>query len=172
MICSRKLQIFHSANKWRKLSSHVRLPEKRWALSGGHPSLLLFSTTLHILPYRGRSGPGTANKCDSRAGSAQTARKAFLVGNPFFHLNIRWTIARLACNLPERGYTFAATPFSLREGVMPRTERDREIRRRRARRVKMLSLKTKLAESKDAKTRAAVIQKILKINPQAEVPQR
>jgi hypothetical protein len=55
---------------------------------------------------------------------------------------------------------------------MPRTERDREIRRRRARKDKMLALKQKLAESKDAKTRAAVIQKILKINPQAEVPQR
>jgi hypothetical protein len=55
---------------------------------------------------------------------------------------------------------------------MPRTERDREIRRRRSRRIKMDALKQKLAESKDAKTRAGLIQKILKINPQAEVPQR
>jgi hypothetical protein len=55
---------------------------------------------------------------------------------------------------------------------MPRTERDREIKRRRVRKEKMLQLRTKLAETKDSKVRAAVIQKILKINPQAEVPQR
>jgi len=58
------------------------------------------------------------------------------------------------------------------EGVMPKKERDREIRRRRVRKEKMLQLRQKLADSKDAKTRAALIQKILKVNPQAEVPQR
>jgi hypothetical protein len=55
---------------------------------------------------------------------------------------------------------------------MPKKERDREIRRRRVRKEKMLQLRQKLADSKDAKTRAALIQKILKVNPQAEVPQR
>jgi hypothetical protein len=62
--------------------------------------------------------------------------------------------------------------FPVREGAMPKKERDREIRRRRVRKEKMLQLRQKLADSKDAKTRAALIQKILKVNPQAEVPQR
>jgi hypothetical protein len=55
---------------------------------------------------------------------------------------------------------------------MPKTERDREISRRRQRKDKLIALRAKLAESKDAKTRAALIAKILKIQPQAEVPQR
>jgi hypothetical protein len=52
---------------------------------------------------------------------------------------------------------------------MPRTERDRELRRRRQRKAKMKFLQHRLAEAKDSKTRAAVAAKILKINPRADV---
>ncbi len=52
---------------------------------------------------------------------------------------------------------------------MPKTQRDREIRRRRQRKVKMQFLRRRLAEAKDSKARAAIAQKILKINPQANV---
>jgi hypothetical protein len=52
---------------------------------------------------------------------------------------------------------------------MPRTERDREIARRRQRRLKMEDLRRRLDEAKDSKARAAIAQKILKINPQANV---
>lgn len=50
---------------------------------------------------------------------------------------------------------------------MPKKERDRELRRRRQRKEKMLFLRKRLAEAKDAKSRAVLQQKILKINPQA-----
>jgi hypothetical protein len=52
---------------------------------------------------------------------------------------------------------------------MPRTERDREIRRRRQRKIKMEFLRRRLTEAKDSKARAAIAQKILKINPRADV---
>ncbi len=52
---------------------------------------------------------------------------------------------------------------------MPKTERDREISRRRQRRLKMQFLRKRLAEAKDSKARAAIAQKILKMNPQANV---
>jgi hypothetical protein len=55
---------------------------------------------------------------------------------------------------------------------MPKTERDRELSRRRQRKQKMKFLKQRLAEAKDSKTRAAIAQKILKINPQANVAQK
>jgi hypothetical protein len=55
------------------------------------------------------------------------------------------------------------------EDGMPRTERDREIARRRQRRLKMEDLRRRLDEAKDSKARAAIAQKILKINPQANV---
>ncbi|HEY5118095.1 MAG TPA: DUF6800 family protein [Anaerolineales bacterium] len=55
---------------------------------------------------------------------------------------------------------------------MPKTERDREISRRRQKRKKMEFLRGRLAETKDSKARAVLIQKILKINPQANVPQK
>jgi hypothetical protein len=51
---------------------------------------------------------------------------------------------------------------------MPKLERDRELRRRRQRRLKMEFLRKRLAEAKDAKSRAVLQQKILKINPQAK----
>jgi hypothetical protein len=52
---------------------------------------------------------------------------------------------------------------------MPMTQRDREIRRRRQRKIKMLDLRRRLAEAKDSKARAAIAQKILNINPLANV---
>jgi len=52
---------------------------------------------------------------------------------------------------------------------MPKTERDREISRRRQRKNKMIFLRRRLAEAKDSKARAAIAQKILKLNPQANV---
>jgi hypothetical protein len=52
---------------------------------------------------------------------------------------------------------------------MPKTERDREISRRRQKRLKMEFLKKRLADAKDSKARAAIAQKILKLNPQANV---
>jgi hypothetical protein len=55
---------------------------------------------------------------------------------------------------------------------MPKTQRDREIRRRRQRKTKMLDLRRRLAEAKDSKARAAIAAKILKINPQANVSQK
>jgi hypothetical protein len=55
---------------------------------------------------------------------------------------------------------------------MPKTERNREIQRRRHRKRKMKHLRRQLAEAKDSKSRAAVVQKILKINPRADVAQK
>jgi hypothetical protein len=52
---------------------------------------------------------------------------------------------------------------------MPRVERDREIRRRRQRRIKLTYLRKRLAEAKDSKTRAMLQQKIIKISPQARL---
>lgn len=55
---------------------------------------------------------------------------------------------------------------------MPMKERDREIRRRRQRREKMEYLRKRMLETKDAKTCSAILQKIIKINPLADVPQK
>ena len=55
---------------------------------------------------------------------------------------------------------------------MPKTERNREIQRRRHRRRKMKYLRRRLAEAKDSKTRSAIVQKMLKINPWANVTQK
>jgi hypothetical protein len=72
----------------------------------------------------------------------------------------------------ETGYTFVHPVIHVREGSMPKTERDREISRRRQKRKKMEFLKSRLAETKDSKARAVILQKILKINPQAVIPQK
>jgi len=46
-----------------------------------------------------------------------------------------------------------------------RVERDREIRRRRARRVKTHELKARIRATTDSKLRARLIEKLKRINP-------
>jgi hypothetical protein len=70
---------------------------------------------------------------------------------------------------PRKGIYFSSSYESSSEVDMPKTERDREISRRRQRRLKMEFLKKRLADAKDSKARAAIAQKILKLNPQANV---
>jgi hypothetical protein len=82
-----------------------------------------------------------------------------------------WFVHPLVADV-ERGYTFRILVPDIREGSMPKTERDREISRRRQKRKKMEFLRGRLAETKDSKARAVLIQKILKINPQANIPQK
>ena len=82
-----------------------------------------------------------------------------------------WFVHPLVAGV-ERGYTFHILVPDIREGSMPKTERDREISRRRQKRKKMEFLRGRLAETKDSKARAVLIQKILKINPQANIPQK
>jgi hypothetical protein len=82
-----------------------------------------------------------------------------------------WFVHPLVAGV-ERGYTFYNLVPNVREGSMPKTERDREISRRRQKRKKMEFLRGRLAETKDSKARAVLIQKILKINPQANIPQK
>jgi hypothetical protein len=82
--------------------------------------------------------------------------------------------AGCGCDSPLFGggewvYTFFHLIGEGWEGCMPKTERDREISRRRQKRMKMEFLRRRLAEAKDSKARAAIAQKILKINPQANV---
>jgi hypothetical protein len=72
----------------------------------------------------------------------------------------------------EWGYTSPYSDPTVREVCMPKKERDREIRRRRQRKTKMQFLRRRLAEAKDPKARAVLVQKILKINPQANIPQK
>jgi hypothetical protein len=48
---------------------------------------------------------------------------------------------------------------------MGRVERDREIARRRARRVKLKKLRTKLAKATDQGAKTAVLEKVRKISP-------
>jgi hypothetical protein len=55
---------------------------------------------------------------------------------------------------------------------MPKTERDRELRRRRARRAKVSQLRKRLNETRDAKLRAQLIAEIIRLSPEAPVPQR
>jgi hypothetical protein len=75
------------------------------------------------------------------------------------------------CSLARNGYILSL--FQSGEvRTMPKTERDREISRRRQRKQKLLFLKQRLAEAKDSKTRAAIAAKILKINPLANVAQK
>jgi hypothetical protein len=55
---------------------------------------------------------------------------------------------------------------------MPNVERQRELRRRRQRRMKVRLLRKRLMETKDVRTRAKLLQKITQISPQAPVPSR
>lgn len=55
---------------------------------------------------------------------------------------------------------------------MPKTERDRELRRRRARRAKLSELRRRLNETRDPKLRAQLIAEMVRLSPQAPVPAR
>ena len=55
---------------------------------------------------------------------------------------------------------------------MPQFERQREIKRRRNRFVKVHTLRDRLVTEKDAKVRARLIAKIKKIAPAAPVPEK
>jgi|GEM_PF-1256207 hypothetical protein len=63
-------------------------------------------------------------------------------------------------------------PFPNSGGRMPKTERDRELRRRRARRAKVSELRKRLNETRDAKLRAQLIADIVRLSPEAPVPPR
>ncbi|MDA0834238.1 MAG: hypothetical protein O2955_10250 [Planctomycetota bacterium] len=52
---------------------------------------------------------------------------------------------------------------------MGRVERDREIARRRVRRVKLKKLREKYAASKDPDTRAQIAEKVRRISPFASL---
>jgi hypothetical protein len=54
---------------------------------------------------------------------------------------------------------------------MPMREKDRKLRRRRRRVLKLRRLKAKLADAKDLKTRQHLIQKIRKLDPWHEIPE-
>ncbi len=55
---------------------------------------------------------------------------------------------------------------------MPQFERQREIKRRRNKFVKVRVMRDRLATEKDAKVRARLITKIKKIAPLAQVPEK
>lgn len=54
---------------------------------------------------------------------------------------------------------------------MPMREKDRNLRRRRRRVLKLRRLKALLADAKDLKTRQRLIAKIQKIDPWHEIPE-
>jgi len=55
---------------------------------------------------------------------------------------------------------------------MPQVERDREIKRRRQRFVKVRVLRARLEKERDAKVRAKLIAKLKKIAPLALAPEK
>ncbi len=55
---------------------------------------------------------------------------------------------------------------------MPQVERDREIKRRRQRFVKVRVLRARLEKERDPKVRAKLIARIKKIAPLAQVPEK
>jgi hypothetical protein len=55
---------------------------------------------------------------------------------------------------------------------MPQVQRDREIKRRRARNQKVRELRARLEKERDSKARARLIAKIKKISPLAPVPEK
>ena len=63
---------------------------------------------------------------------------------------------------------FAATHGGL---AMPMREKDRKLRRRQRRVIKIRKLKAQLAETTDVKVRARLIEKIRRIDPWAELPE-
>jgi hypothetical protein len=107
-----------------------------------------------------------------RAGGFYSARKMFQAGlyqsGDEIIRRAEWFPPALVAG-GERGYTSGHPAPHVREASMPKKERDRELSRRRQKRKKMEFLKGRLAETKDSKARAILVQKILKINPQANV---
>jgi hypothetical protein len=55
---------------------------------------------------------------------------------------------------------------------MPQVERDREIKRRRHRRLKVHALRERLGKERDPKVRARLIAKLKKTNPNAPLPEK
>jgi hypothetical protein len=55
---------------------------------------------------------------------------------------------------------------------MPQVERDREIKRRRQRRLKVRALRSRLERERDTKVRARLIAKIRRISPYAPMPEK
>ena len=55
--------------------------------------------------------------------------------------------------------------------TMPMREKDRNLRRRRRRVLKLRRLKALLVDSKDLKTRQRLIEKIHKLDPWHEIPE-
>ena len=55
---------------------------------------------------------------------------------------------------------------------MPQFERQREIKRRRNKFVKVRTLRDRLTTERDAKVRARLIAKIKKIAPNAQMPEK
>jgi len=54
---------------------------------------------------------------------------------------------------------------------MPMREKDRKLRRKRRRVLKLRRLKAMLADAKDLKTKQNLIQKIRKLDPWYEIPE-
>lgn len=55
---------------------------------------------------------------------------------------------------------------------MPQVERDREIRRRRSKRNKVVALKERLKTERDAKLRTKLIAKLKKVSPNSPAPEK
>lgn len=55
---------------------------------------------------------------------------------------------------------------------MSMVERDREIKKRRNRRVKVKALKARLVAERDSKVRARLLSRLKKVAPNAQVPEK
>jgi len=55
---------------------------------------------------------------------------------------------------------------------MPQVQRDREIKRRRQRKMKMQTIRQRLEQERDGKVRARLIAKLKKISPSAPAPEK
>ena len=55
---------------------------------------------------------------------------------------------------------------------MPQVERDREIKRRRNKALKVRSIRERLKEERDVKVRARLITKLKKISPHSPLPEK
>ena len=55
---------------------------------------------------------------------------------------------------------------------MPQVQRDREIKRRRHKKVKLKALRTRLTAERDPKVRARLLARLKKISPTAPAPEK